>query len=283
MVKHYKLLLITHKFYPDIGGTEANAEFLAKVFVGYGIEVHVLTWTLQTGEKEFPHKVIRNPSLRVLLKEHRWADIVFENSPVLRLSWPSLFIKKPLVISINTWLDDFEAKKQSLQSTFKYQWLKRATSIIAVSDAVRKRCWPTATVIENAYNDTLFLNTVPIANRQKKFVFLGRLVSDKGASMAVEAIYLLNKNALSTSPPYAYTLTVIGTGEEFDNLKKQVSEYGLDKAITFAGSMKGEALVNALNEHRYILIPSVWEEPFGIVALEGMACGCVPIVSASGG
>jgi glycosyltransferase involved in cell wall biosynthesis len=32
-----------------------------------------------------------------------------------------------------------------------------------------------------------------------------------------------------------------------------------------------------------ILVPSRWEEPFGNVALEGMACGCIPVVSDGGG
>ncbi|CAN0597923.1 unnamed protein product, partial [Ectocarpus sp. 12 AP-2014] len=33
----------------------------------------------------------------------------------------------------------------------------------------------------------------------------------------------------------------------------------------------------------YIIIPSTWEEPFGLVALEGLACGCIPIASNGGG
>ena len=38
-----------------------------------------------------------------------------------------------------------------------------------------------------------------------------------------------------------------------------------------------------LNKHNFLLVPSVWEEPFGLVVLEAMACGCIPIVSNSGG
>src|SRR5262249_18638080 len=36
-------------------------------------------------------------------------------------------------------------------------------------------------------------------------------------------------------------------------------------------------------KQRFLVVPSLWEEPFGIVALEGLACGCVPIVSRRGG
>jgi glycosyltransferase involved in cell wall biosynthesis len=37
-----------------------------------------------------------------------------------------------------------------------------------------------------------------------------------------------------------------------------------------------------LNQHRILAVPSRWEEPFGVVALEGIACGCV-VVAADGG
>jgi glycosyltransferase involved in cell wall biosynthesis len=39
----------------------------------------------------------------------------------------------------------------------------------------------------------------------------------------------------------------------------------------------------ALPIYEILAVPSLWKEPFGIVALEGMACGCVPLVSDGGG
>lgn len=46
---------------------------------------------------------------------------------------------------------------------------------------------------------------------------------------------------------------------------------------------KGLELAQILNAHYAMCIPSVWEEPFGIVALEGSACGCRVICSDNGG
>lgn len=45
----------------------------------------------------------------------------------------------------------------------------------------------------------------------------------------------------------------------------------------------GEDLVSLLNQHEIIAIPTIVEEAFGIVALEGIACGCVAIGSEGGG
>ncbi len=42
-------------------------------------------------------------------------------------------------------------------------------------------------------------------------------------------------------------------------------------------------LVPLLNRHQLLAIPSRWEEPFGVVALEAMACGCMPVAADAGG
>jgi glycosyltransferase involved in cell wall biosynthesis len=283
MAQSLKVLLLTHKFYPDLGGTEANAEFLAKAFHDYGAEVHLLTWTQQSGTKVFPYKVVRNPGLKQLLAEHSWADVVFENSPVLRMSWPAVFFRKPLVVSLNTWISNEDGSK-SIPARMKYLWLKKASSVIAVSDAIRQKCWPDAVIIENAYNDELFVQTITNDIKPKNFVFLGRLVSDKGADLAIEAIAQLYKEYKEANADISeISLTVIGEGKDFEKLKQYVIEAGIKQIIRFEGSLTGEKLVACLNKHKYMLIPSRWQEPFGIVALEGLACGCIPIVSDGGG
>jgi len=283
MAQSLKVLLLTHKFYPDLGGTEANAEFLAKAFHNYGAEVHLLTWTQQSGTEVFPYKIVRNPGLRQLLTEHNWADVVFENSPVLRMSWPAVFFRKPLVVSLNTWLSNEDGSK-SVAARTKYLWLRKASNVIAVSNAIRQKCWPDAVVIENAYNDELFVQTIGNDSKPKGFVFLGRLVSDKGADLAIEAIAQLYKEYKEANADTSeISLTVIGEGKDFEKLKQYVIEAGIKQLVRFEGSLTGEKLVDCLNKHKYMLIPSRWQEPFGIVALEGLACGCIPIVSDGGG
>jgi glycosyltransferase involved in cell wall biosynthesis len=118
-------------------------------------------------------------------------------------------------------------------------------------------------------------------------VFLGRLVSDKGADLLVEAFARLAadrelQNACALMGT-AWHLTVVGSGSEKAALQSQVVARGLSDRVEFCGAVAGEALVSILNRHRVIAIPSRWREPFGMVALEGMACGCVPIGSDGGG
>jgi glycosyltransferase involved in cell wall biosynthesis len=49
------------------------------------------------------------------------------------------------------------------------------------------------------------------------------------------------------------------------------------------GIRSGPELVALLNAHKIIVIPSRWQEPFGLVALEGIACGCVAVAADAGG
>ena len=46
---------------------------------------------------------------------------------------------------------------------------------------------------------------------------------------------------------------------------------------------RGAELAALLNRHQVLVVPSRWAEPFGIVALEGLACGCFVIGSEGGG
>jgi glycosyltransferase involved in cell wall biosynthesis len=276
-MKSFKLLLLTHRFFPDIGGTETNALFLAKAMHEAGANVTVITWTQEVDKRLFPFKVIRHPGFFTLLRHHFKADLVFENHLCLRLSWPRFFTGRPGVVVLNTWV---QTAGKGFGTWLRRSWLRRSKVVIAVSTALKKKVWPAAIVIENAYDDKLFRRD-NVMQKTKPFLFLGRLVSDKGVDLIVEAFHLIanQENALRTK----YQITVVGDGPDRQKLEKKVGEYAIEDMFEFTGIKKDEELVCILNKHQFIIVPSAWEEPYGIVALEGMACGCIPIVASSGG
>lgn len=276
-----KILFISHQFAPDIGGIEVNSEILAQAYSTSGFDVHVLTWSVGQTHKKFNFSVIRNPSIWQLIKEHNWADIIFENNPSLRLSWPVFFFNKPSIIVLHTWVARTNGKIH-WQDKIKNIWLKRASKVIACSNAVKNIVWPAAIVISNPYQENIFKN-LPAIHRTNDFVFLGRLVSDKGLNIAIQAFSKLLIELKGNSHFSKLHFTIIGNGPEREILEKEVLELGLQHQITFVGSLIGDKLVSMLNMHKFILVPSTWQEPFGMVALEGMACGCIPIVSDGGG
>lgn len=272
-----KILFLSYRFYPYVGGIETMSDLLCDGFYKHGHQIKVVTTTAETGTENRGYDIVRNPSKTELIKLHFWADLVFENNPSLNLSWPNALAQKPLVIALHTWIARVSGK-QSLQDKLKFSWLKRAKQVIACSSAIAQVTYPQAKVIANPYNSGLF-RILPHVVKSKKFVFLGRLVSDKGAILAVKALHGFLQQAKGSNA----TLTIIGEGPEFAHLQQETQRLNIEDKVIFEGILKGDALVNCLNEHEFILIPSVWEEPFGLVALEGMACGCIPIASNSGG
>lgn len=78
-------------------------------------------------------------------------------------------------------------------------------------------------------------------------------------------------------------LTIAGDGPERANLEKQAAALNLQSQVEFVGAQTSGQLAKLLREHEILVVPSLWREPFGIVALEGIACGCVVVGSAEGG
>ena len=273
-----RILFLSHSFFPAVGGIETVSEFLANSFSEAGHDVRLLTWTTGGNDTRFIFNVLRNPNLIECFQSHVWADIVFENNPSLRLSWPNIFFKRPYVVALHTWLSRVSGTL-AWQDNLKKMYLRGAYKVIACSNALREQSWPPAIVIGNSYKQELF-RVIPEVKRTKDFVFLGRLVSDKGAKLAILAFH---RFITETSSHQGRRLTIIGDGPERERLTELVSDLRIENNVLFRGVLSGNQLVECLNQHDYILVPSLWEEPFGIVVLEGMACGCLPIVSDGGG
>ena len=270
-----KILFLSHAFYPAIGGIESISEMLVDQFVSQGHDVQLLTWSTSSEEEIFSYKIVRFPSISDIIKGIKWADLIFENNPCTRMSWPNIIFKKPIITGIQTWIAKSDGHISFTQH-LKKQWLKGSTKLIACSKAVQQSLPSSSIVIGNPYNEQVF-KLKPEIERSYDFVFLGRLVSDKGAELAIDAFYELVQEIKYSR------LTIIGDGPERATLELKVREYGISDQVVFAGPLRGEKIVDLLNAHKYLLVPSLWREPFGIVALEGIACGCIPIVADGGG
>ena len=275
-----KVLFLSHAFAPAIGGIETVSKILADAFLQAGHEVRVMTATAgESTESAYP--VIRKPSFREMVRQHAWADVVFENNPCLRLGWAKMLFGKPSLVVLQTWVSRIDSDSHvAFSDKVRFRWLARANKVIAISEAVRRKCWPQATVIHNSYDDQLF--GILAQERRQDFVFLGRLVSDKGAQLAVEAFGKLAFDSAVAGMENA-RLTIIGDGPDRGALEALVAAMPDASRFRFIGPLNGNALVEELNRHQFQFIPSIWEEPFGIVALEGIACGLIPIASDGGG
>ena len=266
-----KILFTSHRFHPDIGGIEVNSEILARFFVARGHEIRLVTQTPGDDSGGFPFPVIRRPALPQLLALHRWTDVVYQNNIELGTLWPGLLVKRPTVVSVRTWIRGDDGRIRWVHR-LKKQMLGRVDAVIAISEAIRRDSFEDAIVIGNPYRSGLF-RVIPEILRENSIAFLGRFVSDKGAELLIRAYAQIQNESAG--------LTLIGAGPEEAALKRLAAELGVD--VRFTGPLSGQELARELNRHEILAVPSLWAEPFGNVALEGLACGCVVVGSNDGG
>jgi glycogen(starch) synthase len=100
-------------------------------------------------------------------------------------------------------------------------------------------------------------------------IFIGRLVDDKGADIAVRAMQFLKGKA---------TLKIVGDGPERPKLENLARQLSLEDSVSFAGQVGPDQRRQILADAFVMVVPSRWEEPFGTVAAEG-ALSSLPVIA----
>jgi glycosyltransferase involved in cell wall biosynthesis len=268
-----RILAVSRSFLPTLGGVETAADALTRAWAAVG---HVAIIATETPGEASPRpgiEVLRQPSAAALLAATRRADLVWHNHLSLRAAWALGLAPRPWVITHQSWLRREDGR---LGPRFRLKrQVARLGCNVAISKAIAADLPAPSAIIPNPYRDELFRDLA--GPRPFDLAFLGRLVSVKGGALLIEALA-----QLKTSGRIA-RLLLIGDGPERERLQQAAAALGVASQIEMAGALAGEALVRALNRARILVVPSLYDEPFGIVALEGIACGCAVIASAGGG
>jgi glycogen synthase len=223
-----KILLASHFFHPSVGGIEEVSRVLATEFSRAGHEVKVATTTREDDGAIFSFEIVRCPDPLRLLALARWCDVFFHNNISLRAAWPLLFVRRPWVIAHHTWIERVRTNRTGLRDWIKHRVVRRAKNIAVSAAVARHVVRVPSVVIGNPYRDELFVRDAS-ATRDRDLVFLGRLVTDKGVDLLLDAMAVLK---MENRAP---TLTVIGDGPERKNLERQAESMGLGSGIFFAG------------------------------------------------
>jgi glycosyltransferase involved in cell wall biosynthesis len=127
------------------------------------------------------------------------------------------------------------------------------------------------TVIPNGVDTTIFypggrkeFNSFP-----KKILYVGRLDRRKGLEIF---FYVLKK----LKGKVKFKFIIVGTGREKKRLLTLANKLGLP--VEFRGRIEYQRLPEIYNSADLFVLPSIYE-PFGMVALEAMACGVPTVVS----
>jgi glycogen(starch) synthase len=270
-----RILIYSRAFLPQVGGLESSVRDLAAGLVRRGQALAVVTTTGGDEDGSLPYPVLRNPSARTFLRWVRWCDVFHHANVSLRGVWPLLFVARPWVVAHHSWYRRPNGRI-AWQDRVKRFALRYAAGSISVSQAIADDLATPSTVINNCYRDEVF-RMLPGVHRDRDLVFVGRLVSDKGVDILLEALQILARHGARPG------LTIVGDGPERTTLATLAQRLGVANQLRFLGTRTDEDLAQILNRHRILVVPSRYQEPFGIVALEGIACGCAVVGSAGGG
>jgi glycogen synthase len=268
-----KIVFHSPAFYPLIGGIESVVAKQATALQERGHQVLVLCESeLAPGEVEpFAFRVMRGASFFAKAYWMGWADVVVHAQISLKGLLPWFLTRRPLVVSHHTWLREAGDAPLTWQTRLK-RFACRFARNVTCSAAIGRDLGLAYEVVPNPYDDGLF-RLRPEVPRNRDLLFVGRLVSDKGADLLLQALAKLPGRRL----------TIVGDGPEAAALVWRAEEWKVAERVTFTGAKRGEELARLMNAHHILVVPSRWAEPFGIVALEGAASGCAVVASDGGG
>jgi glycosyltransferase involved in cell wall biosynthesis len=149
-----------------------------------------------------------------------------------------------------------------------YATLASNVSLVAISEAQRRSAprLPWAATIHNA----IAVDEYPVGLEREDFVlFLGRMNPDKGAHLAIDAAREVG-------------IRILVGGKCQEPVEREYFaeeiEPRLGPDVEWIGEADTEGKKDLYSRARCLLVPIQWEEPFGLVMVEAMACG-TPVVA----
>jgi glycogen synthase len=137
--------------------------------------------------------------------------------------------------------------------------------------------WP----IETLYNPAVISTQSPKSLNQLSypytFVYVGRLSSDKGVDLLLQATQQLSQSNLP------FQVLIIGDGPSAQVLQTLSGELGIAERVQFLGACSHAEILPLMQSALALVVPSRWQEPAGYVALEAASVQTCAIVAQVGG
>ncbi|NJB86244.1 glycosyltransferase involved in cell wall biosynthesis [Lewinella marina] len=183
-------------------------------------------------------------------------DLVQNNSlhflPLLLGAW----LKVPLVTTLHT------PPFRGLRLAARLSRRRSTVSFVAISEYIRNAWRPYAGESEVIYNGVSSAHW-PFSARgePQRAVWAGRISPEKGPELAIAA-----------AERAGYALDLAGPVYDQSYFDREIAPR-LNDRICYHGALTGQALARLMGRAAVGLFTSVWEEPFGLVIPEMLACG----------
>ena len=298
-----KILHVTKKYPPAIGGDAMVVSILEKQQVESGHNVAILTsncieipagnQVLKFGLKEAAQNLDRITLKRLfslvllfmdsfrLLRRIR-PDLIHchEEDLGFALSLASRWTKTPMIVTCHgvsfPYQQYFWLKRMAERFFLKYSGFKKIITVDEMSlPSFAQANIPNAIFIPNGINVKMFEREHRKRSDRTIFLFVGRLEEQKGLLyllLAAQSLLQMNPN---------FEIHLIGEGSLDSYLKEQVGKLGLQNHIRFLGSKRPEDMVDYYLQSDIFILPSIWEG-MPLTLLEAWAAGLPVIITPVG-
>lgn len=292
-----KILMITRKFPPSIGGMERMAY---KLFVHLSkiSRVEIVKWG---GSKRYlpivlPFMFIK--SIWILLR--RDINLIYIQDAFLAPMGLllKLIFRKPVVATVHAL--DITYKNRIYQLIIP-KCLRKLDRVIAVSSAIAEICLSRGvskdkiSVIPNGISDDFYIeeskdkikrklgDLINLNLENKKIILsVGRLVEKKGFHWFIESVL---PKMVKTEKDIVYLIA--GDGPLKNKIRESIEKSRMEKYVFLLGKVSDEMLKLLYNSADVFVMPNIQVEGdiegFGIVALEAGSCGISVVASNLGG
>lgn len=224
------------------------------------------------------------------LKKKDYDTIIFENRPGFILP-VSRISKAQMVLHLH---NDFLNHTTPYAETI----LDKCQSVLTVSDFIKERVLTIkkSRKVQTVYNGidlSIFQKQKALSNITRKklnlsetdfvLIYSGRIMPEKGVKELIQAMLLLK------SYPQIKLIIVggsfLGSSLQKDKYIQSLKNIAIPikQQIRFTGFVPYETISSYLSLADTAIVPSTWEEPFGLTALEAMAMALPLIITKSGG
>jgi glycosyltransferase involved in cell wall biosynthesis len=272
------ICIYSNFFLPRIGGVERATVSLADGWRALGHDVVVITSTPAEGfdDRQFNFRVVRPPLHGVWKSVLPTCDVLVSNGA----SYQHLRHWRKAGIPFG-WIHCMLMLSHKSPFAYISANVRRAITRlgdfnICVSHFMKRHIGnPNAVVIYNPVDPAF--RPLPEVPRSDRYLFYGRIWKPKGMDILLRAIAEARAKGIDLPTDF------VGEGPDLEATRALASQLGLDNLVRFFPAQGGETLVRTVNAAKLVVAPANWDEPFGLVAIEAMACGRCIVGTRAGG
>ena len=289
-----KILIVNTFYYPNmIGGTENSIKILSENLIKEGHEVAVCT--MDAKRQNIIEEINGVKIYRNTLKVEKCNKVIKKLLDINNLFGISNIIWKiakekyniPIVHTLRDYwmLYPIVSKKKISKMLFqpfmknrtKYVDIVTAPSKYTLNKFIKASYFKNSKqqCVYNAINININETKKIIEDKRKKnddnirFMYVGMLTENKGLRNLMVAFSKIYQSKIS--------LHIYGQGVLKDFIEDKIKE---DSRIKYYGQLSSEDLKEEWIKNDVLIVPSIWEEPFGRVVIEGNQFG-LPVIGAN--